>query len=1469
MKIGITVDIRHSMFSAGYPNSCIAILEVFQGHDCVLVHKEHDKEWWDDVKTLSLPCLHINKVSNLDLLIEVAWFVSNLQRKEITKKSIWYCGIPCIFSELESSVYATRPEGRDLEGLHEIWLADLFNHENDVKYLELLYPSIKIRLVPWLWTSTIVETHRESMNSPVWLQVNEEIPEDLPWSLKISESNNSNTSSSIIPLVILKYTMTKYNLPISRVNVHNTEMLLKSKFFQENVLNQCSVKDLSANLVGRQRVIDWSHEPKSILLTHSRFVPLRMANLEAAWVGLPIIHNNTALRDLGHGLELLYYSGNNILEASSVLERVIRDHRSIPYLNNLDQLTELRNTILERFSPASKASEWNALLDTDAKGSELNILFTDMWADFNPEYNMFILALRNHIKNIKVVGTSNVNIKHDIHIFGPFGTTWHSIDGVKIHFTGENTEPIDHPLVKLNLGYKHLKDANYLRMPLWMLEIDWFQADHKKIRNPIPLPIDACMNVTINERKKFCAFVVSNPTNPIRNEAFETLNTYKPVDSAGHLFNNVGNVIFAGYGGGGGELKKHIFLKDYKFCLAYENSSSEGYTTEKLLHAKAAGCIPIYWGDPRVVDDFDPSGFIDLTDNPGSLLRRVRELEENPDLLLKMRSVPAISLKKRVEVLNTFQRFCEKTIEISKSLEPLLVTCSTAKFWPYLIQWLECIKLYKTHARVYVGHDVSERDLHNVMTTYTFANFIRFPTEVPDGFPDFWNPTHYAWKLWIYYTLSKETHRLIFYTDCASILIRWPTEWIQDVIQNKISFLNDSSQINRRWCHEDFLNILKVTEEEKDSNQVVGGILAFVSGDEQVKKFFSDAYFLACIRKVIVGEKWSGIKDGLPYGHRHDQSILSILSYRYKLKRYPLEKIYNDTSARSTYYNGQSIYVHRGDYKSHIPLLEGMDDAFVINLDRREDRKKAFLEYHPDLRGHVRRHVAIDGRNLSLTSSLARLFKPNDFFWKKSVMGCALSHLKLWTMLACEQTEIESYFIMEDDARLRPGWREAWKNAYKSLPSDWDCVYLGGILPPNREGFKMVLEKITPGLSRVAPHTFFGQHIPNRYFHFCAYAYVLSKRGARKIIDLINAKGGYWTSADHMICNEVDIMNLYILDPLVAGASQDDDPIYKTADFNNFSRVDNFDSDLWNNDERFSQDEININLKTDLKLDILGAVNEAMNPAQPIRFVSLGVTDTSLYEKQWLEELLGHKFVIERVKIGEKLHGNICVVLIRPEWNKQLQWLEEIRTYRNFKILHLSDEAMTDPISFYSWPEVSRVIRFYSRVSHSKILTIPLGYHWKNSKILDFNRKYIWSFHGTNWNNRSEALAPLESIKPKSVKYYSEWRDSRQLTEEEYMILLHNTFFVPCPGGNNIETYRFYEALECGCIPVFIEIPKVLLDAKIPFLNTCTWEEVKIMIEYFIKNPEAMKEYRKSILLAWSNYKECIKISLKQWINMA
>jgi hypothetical protein len=276
-----------------------------------------------------------------------------------------------------------------------------------------------------------------------------------------------------------------------------------------------------------------------------------------------------------------------------------------------------------------------------------------MWEDFNPAYNFFTLMLSaagaKMTPPVQVVaGPATAN--DSIVIFGPFGDAWRKLpaEQPKIHFTGENTAPV--PEAKLNLGFHHFDMTNegYLRFPLWLLEIDWFGADPESIVNPKPIPVERCTKVyasDLSRKKEFCSFIVSNPNNPVRNAAFQWLSEYKKVDSAGRLFNNMGPAIFAGGGGGGGELKKFEFLKNYKFCLTYENNSSRGYVTEKYLHAKAAGCIPIYWGDPTFERDFNPAGCIDARafKTPEELIEAVRRVDTDDAEWLKRFAVPALN----------------------------------------------------------------------------------------------------------------------------------------------------------------------------------------------------------------------------------------------------------------------------------------------------------------------------------------------------------------------------------------------------------------------------------------------------------------------------------------------------------------------------------------------------------------------------------------------------------------------------------------------------------------------------------------------------------------------------------------------------------------------------------------------------------------------------------------------------------
>jgi GR25 family glycosyltransferase involved in LPS biosynthesis len=558
----------------------------------------------------------------------------------------------------------------------------------------------------------------------------------------------------------------------------------------------------------------------------------------------------------------------------------------------------------------------------------------------------------------------------------------------------------------------------------------------------------------------------------------------------------------------------------------------------------------------------------------------------------------------------------------------------------------------------------------------------------------------------------------------------------------------------------------------------------------------------------------------------------------------------------------------------------------------------------PALKDRAERWEAVDGRALELTPALQRLLKPNDFFWKKAVTGCAMSHLGIWCKLAQERPDIDNYLIMEDDVKFRPDWENVWKSAVDDIPEDYDIIYLGGVLPPNRAAFEGLKERVNDSFCRVKENTMWGQTTPTRYFHFCAYAYILTRAGAAKVIKLLEEHDGFWTSADHVLCNPVDVLKAYVLDPMIAGCYQDDDPKYANSQFNDFSRIDGFDSDLWNNDERFVVPE-----KITGELDILDALNEVQDPkAVPLpiavavtppgpkkdvnplsrRFIALSdqkLDISQLYEGTWLKELFGRPstFVIEPVNTQDPPPTDSPVFIIqRPYIEKATALMEKWNESGvTFSILHMSDELATDDISSYDLSGCLSVLRFYQRSDlPKKATTIPLGYHWtlregsKNMLTLTPRlpfRSLTWSFFGTDWKNRKNLLQPLYDISGAyKAQFFKDWNDSQALCSEAYTSALLDTVFVPCPDGVNPETFRFYEALECGCIPLIVttEANATWVDfitEHIQILPLKSWEDAAKFVTHLLQNIEMLEVYRAKVLSSWIEWRKELEDDVKAW----
>jgi len=250
---------------------------------------------------------------------------------------------------------------------------------------------------------------------------------------------------------------------------------------------------------------------------------------------------------------------------------------------------------------------------------KIKINFVDFWGNFNPNENFILDALN---KNFEVEISENP----DFIFCASFGKNFLKYDCARIHYEGENLSP-DFNLYDYALGFPYISfDDRYLRLPHYVL----YPEACKKALNKHSLSENEYAKHT-----KFCNYVISNALSaPNRSEMISILNTYKTVDSGGKYKNNVGGPV----------ADKIEFEKDYKFTMAFENSSSNGYTTEKIMEAFAGATIPIYWGSPDIAREFNPKSFINCHDFESyeDVLLKVKEIDNNNELFLSMVKEPIL-----------------------------------------------------------------------------------------------------------------------------------------------------------------------------------------------------------------------------------------------------------------------------------------------------------------------------------------------------------------------------------------------------------------------------------------------------------------------------------------------------------------------------------------------------------------------------------------------------------------------------------------------------------------------------------------------------------------------------------------------------------------------------------------------------------------------------------------------------------
>lgn len=207
-----------------------------------------------------------------------------------------------------------------------------------------------------------------------------------------------------------------------------------------------------------------------------------------------------------------------------------------------------------------------------------------------------------------------------------------------------------------SISFDSHTETNY-RLPLWQIYMFlWPELWNNLINKP-----------KHENFERFTAFVVSNSSNFIRNSAFKQLSKYKDVHSYGKYMTNDYVLQRKSLRRYWRDAKAEFFKEHpHKFMMTYENTSYPYYCTEKLMDGFLSGSIPIYWGDPKVSEDWNPKAFIDTMKLGSEWINWVKKLDSDSEGFMRMYNEPVFTeeqKKKHEENMEGFEDWLKNKIK--------------------------------------------------------------------------------------------------------------------------------------------------------------------------------------------------------------------------------------------------------------------------------------------------------------------------------------------------------------------------------------------------------------------------------------------------------------------------------------------------------------------------------------------------------------------------------------------------------------------------------------------------------------------------------------------------------------------------------------------------------------------------------------------------------------------------------------
>lgn len=199
--------------------------------------------------------------------------------------------------------------------------------------------------------------------------------------------------------------------------------------------------------------------------------------------------------------------------------------------------------------------------------------------------------------------------------------------------------------------------------------------------------------------------------------------------------------------------------------------------------------------------------------------------------------------------------------------------------------------------------------------------------------------------------------------------------------------------------------------------------------------------------------------------------------------------------------------------------------TLVLNLKRRSDRLKNFVETnHKQLQSlQYKVFDAVDGNDIPPLPKILKTFESGDYCYRKGIMGCALSHIKMWRDFIVS-SDNDTLLVLEDDITLCNNFVDKLSTALRRVPKDdLDILFLGHFLYPQYRTDKDKADTL-PTVKK------WSLQECTKYSMGGTIGYVITKRGAIKMLKHI-VENGVYNAIDWVMFKTADINNIYYCYP--------------------------------------------------------------------------------------------------------------------------------------------------------------------------------------------------------------------------------------------------------------------------------------------------------------------------------------------------